>query len=144
MTPDIREDSLLVAVLDGIIPPTGNLPGAGGLGLVSELQRMSRDHTKYEDVVPRAITVISRSLDSGEPDSREVEQAIREFEAADPKDFARFLEIVYLAYYSDPRVYDRIGWRTGPLQPEGHPMPPWDESILETTKKREPFWTRVE
>jgi len=51
--------------------------------------------------------------------------------------------VVYLAYYGDPRVHGRIGWRGGPLQPDGFALPPFDEAILEKTRRRQPFWRRV-
>ena len=61
-------------------------------------------------------------------------------EKAHPAIFNALLDVVYLAYYSDPRVQRRIGWRSGPLQPRGFPLAPFDEAILETARRRKPLW----
>jgi hypothetical protein len=71
------------------------------------------------------------------------DKAISRFETAHPAAFNTALEMVYLAYYGDPRVHGRIGWRGGPLQPDGFALPPFDEAILETPRKRQPFWRRA-
>jgi hypothetical protein len=144
MTSPTRDSTLLISVLDCLIPPIDDLAGAGGLDLESELHRMSNEHTKYEGVMPKAIDEISNSLSSGEPDNNELTEAISQLEKSSPQLFTLLLELVYLAYYSDPRVHERIGWKTGALQPDGFPMEPWDESVLDTVRKREPFWTKVD
>jgi hypothetical protein len=144
MTSPARDNTLLSSILDRIIPPVDDLAGAGGLDLESELHRMSTEHTKYTGVMEQAIGEISNSLSSGEPDQNELTNAIEQLEKSNPQLFTLLLELVYLAYYSDPRVHERIGWKTGPLQPDGFPMEPWDESVLEKTRKREPFWTKVD
>ena len=76
-------------------------------------------------------------------DGEQQDEAIREIESSISGDFANVQEVVYLAYYSQHQVHERIGWRTGPLQPLGFTLPPWDESILETVRKREPFWRQA-
>ena len=40
-------------------------------------------------------------------------------------------------------VHKRIGWDGQPPQPQGYEMDPWDESVLENARKREPFWRKV-
>ena len=47
-----------------------------------------------------------------------------------PKYFDKFVDLVYIVYYSDERVHKRIGWRSGPLQPLGWEMPAWDPSVF--------------
>ena len=60
-----------------------------------------------------------------------------------PKYFDKFVDLIYIVYYSDERVHQRIGWRSGPLQPLGWELPVWDPAILEKVSKREPFWRKV-
>jgi len=50
--------SLQTAVLDIIIEPVDDLPGAGGLGLESELMRMSNEHHKFSGVLIQIINLI--------------------------------------------------------------------------------------
>ena len=67
----------------------------------------------------------------------------RDLEAADGATFNAVLELVYLAYYGDPRVHRRVGWRGGPLQPEGFPLAPFNPEILQATRQRKPFWRQT-
>ena len=143
MTTSEQSPRLLQSILDLLIPPIENLAGAGGLNLEDELHRMSTEHSKYTGVIDRSIDTITSILASTGLNSQVTSEVIQQFESSDPELFELLLEIVYTAYYSDTRVHERIGWKSGALQPDGHPMPPWNESILEIVRKREPFWTRV-
>ena len=66
--------------------------------------------------------------------------SLKTVEADLPDQFAVFVELIYETYYTDDRVHSRIGWAGRPPQPEGFDLEPWDPSILETARKREPFW----
>ena len=54
-------------------------------------------------------------------------------EAADETD-------LLAAYYSHPSVVAAFGWSTDPPQPRGHELEPFDKALLETVRKRKPFW----
>lgn len=144
MTTSEQSSRLLQSILDLLIPPIENLAGAGGLNLEDELHRMSTEHSKYTGVIDRSIDTITSILASTGLNSQVTSEVIQQFESSDPRLFELLLEIVYTAYYSDTRVHERIGWKSGAPQPEGHPMPPWDESILDRVRKRKPFWTHVD
>ena len=135
---------LLPALLDRLIPPVDALPGAGGLGLQPELERMAGQHIKYKGVIGTVLSSIETAVEDSNRSVHDIDNAIRMLERSDKKIFGLFLELVYVAYYSDARVHERIGWRTGALQPMGHPMPPWDPSVLKTVSKRRSFWTQVD
>lgn len=139
--------SLQTAVLDIIIEPVDDLPGAGGLRLESEIVRMSNEHHKFSGVLIQIINLIETNLTT-EPDTKDGKDrlisSISTVESNYPDIFELFIELIYLAYYSDPRVHRRIGWKTGPIQPNGHLLPPWDESILNKVKNKEPFWIHIE
>ena len=144
MTTSEQSSRLMQSILDLLIPPIENLAGAGGLNLEDELHRMSTEHSKYTGVIDRSIDAITNLLGSTGINSQVTSEVIQQFESSDPRLFELLLEIVYTAYYSDTRVHERIGWKGGALQSEGHPMPPWDESILDRVRKRKPFWTHVD
>lgn len=144
MTTSDQSTRLMQSILDLLIPPIENLAGAGGLNLEDELHRMSTEHSKYTGVIDRSIDAITSMLPSTGLNSQVTSEVIQQFESSDPRLFGLLLEIVYTAYYSDTRVHERIGWKSGALQPEGHPMPPWDESILDIVRKRTPFWSHVD
>ena len=147
MTCNPSENLLLPALLDRLIPPVDALPGAGGLGLQAELERMAGQHIKYKGVIGTvlsSIEAIEASVEDSSRSAHDIDNAIRMLERSDKNIFELFLELVYVAYYSDARVHERIGWRTGALQPKGHRMPPWDSSVLKTVSKRRSFWTQVD
>ena len=116
------------------------------MGLFDEIERMSVEHDRYRASLVRFLDALTldMSVESAGGflalDGEQQDEAIREIENSISKDFDNVLEVVYLAYYSRPEVHERIGWRTGPLQPLGFTLPPFDESILENVRKREPFW----
>jgi hypothetical protein len=147
MTTDTRslteaERTLMRAVMDRLIPPVDDLPGAGTMGLLAAVEAMAARHVPFHRALVRLVDALAAG---GFPAAAGPTQdaAIRAFEQAQPQVFAAALEVVYLAYYSDARVHARIGWRTGPIQPRGFPVPPFDDAILEQTRKRAPFWRRV-
>lgn len=130
-------------VLDRLVPAVGDLPAAGAMGLLPEVERMAASSAGYNRSLVRFAQQLSllenfQTLPASDQDS-----AIRAIEAAMPIDFAAVLELVYIAYYGRPEVSARIGWRTGPLQPLGFELPPFDEASLKTVRQRQPFWRRA-
>ena len=140
----------LSEVMDRLIPSVDDLAAAGQMGLGPEVERMANDVARYANALESFVGALSadplsraaggfRALSPEEQDN-----AIRVIEKNIPAEFGTFLEIVYLAYYSQPAVHRRIGWVGRPPQPEGFDLPPFDESILETVRKREPFWRKTD
>ena len=140
----------LSEVMDRLIPSVDDLAAAGQMGLGPEVERMASDVVRYANALESVLGALSadplsraaggfRALSPEDQDN-----AIRVIEKNIPADFGTFLEIVYLAYYSQPVVHRRIGWVGRPPQPEGFDLPPFDESILETVRKREPFWRKTD
>lgn len=140
---------VLIAAMDRLIPPVDDLPGAGSMDLAPEAERIAKRIPRFHLALIKTLDALSLDMSAhayggfkalpGE----EQDAALKGVEHALPSVFAQFLELVYIVYYSDERVHNRIGWRSGPLQPAGFELEPFDESILETTRKREPFWRRV-
>jgi hypothetical protein len=133
----------LEAALDRLIPAVDTLPAAGAMGLLPEIERMAAGNAQFVDCLQWFGTALAGDVEFSERDGAGQEQAISAIESADPAAFGRLLELVYLAYYSQPDVHARIGWRSGPLQPLGFELPPFDASRLETTRQRPPFWRKA-
>lgn len=140
---------VLSAVMDLIVPAIDELPGAGEMGLAEDAEKLARKEAKYGVSLRRVMEALSlepsaraeggfAALDEGQRIA-----ALRVLEANMPGYYGDFVDLVYIVYYSDERVHDRIGWRSGPLQPLGWEMPAWDSSVLETVSKRKPFWRKV-
>ena len=136
------------AAMDRLIPPVDDLPGAGAMGLLEDVERMAIQHDRYAGSLKKFLDAVSHiSTETGhrfvalDPDRQD--EAIRAIEASAASDFSNVLEVVYIAYYSRPEVHARIGWRTGPLQPRGFALPPFNESVLDAVRKRRPFWRQA-
>ncbi len=137
---------LLAQVMDLIIPSDGDFPGAGGLGLAENLERASLRYGRLRSGLLSVLDALSLDIASRAEggfaalDQERQIASLNTVEAALPVQFAEFIELVYETYYTDDRVHGHIGWVGRPPQPEGFELEPWNPSILETARKREPFW----
>jgi hypothetical protein len=146
MTSDTRslseaERLLMRAVMDRLVPPVDDLPGAGTMGLLGEVEAMAQRHAPYGQALLHFVAALAAGFPADAGPAQD--SAIAAFERAQPAVFQAVLEVVYLAYYAEPRVHARIGWRTGPIQPRGFSLPPFDDAILEATRRRAPFWRQA-
>jgi hypothetical protein len=130
------------AVMDRLVPAVDDLPGAGAMGLLADVEAMAVQHPPFHQALLRLLEGFAADGFPAQAGPAQ-DAAIGAFEKAEPAVFNAVLEVVYLAYYSDARVHQRIGWRTGPLQPRGFSLPPFDEVILEKARQRAPFWRPV-
>lgn len=137
------ERAVLRAVMDRLVPPIDELPGAGAMGLAPEVETMAGQHAAFHRALVGLLDGLAAEGFAALPGPGQ-DGAIAAFENAQPTMFNTLLEAVYLAYYGDERVHRRIGWRTGPLQPLGFDLPPFDEAILDKTRRRSPFWRPVD
>ena len=136
------ERAALTALMDRLVPPVDDLPGAGTMGLLAEVEAMAGRHAPYR----RAFLHISAELGTAAfsaLDGAAQDAAISRFETAEPAMFEAVRAMVYLAYYGNERVHRRIGWRSGPLQPQGFDLAPFDELVLKSARKRQPLWRQA-
>ena len=124
-------------ILNIILPPIENLPGAGDLGIAKEMFRMSNEHDRYSGVIKNSMELINKI------NQPEIAEKINILESNEPKLFSLLLEIIYIAYYSNIDVQKRIKWRPGPLHPQGFAIEKWDEKVLDQIKKRKEFWKKI-
>ena len=134
--------NVLRAAMDRLVPPVGDLPGAGTMGLLDAVEAMASAHPSFQLALFALLDRLPVK-DFGALAGPDQDKAIASVETAHPAAFSTALEVVYLAYYGDPRVHGRIGWPGGSLQPGGFALPPFDEAILEKARQRQPFWRRV-
>jgi hypothetical protein len=151
------ERAAMRALMDRLVPPVDDLAGAGTMGLLADVETMAARHQPFHHALLRMLGEVSAEAFPAQAGSAQdmaaqglaaqglaaQDLAIRAFEQAEPAVFKTVLDVVYLAYYGDERVHRRIGWRTGPVQPRGFTLPPFDEAILEKARQRAPFWRRA-
>ena len=133
---------ILSDVMDLLIPPIDDLPGAGAMGLASEVASLASRHEPYD----RALSTFIQKLEinwSAQVMDLQKRALLQGLEATEGATFNAVLELVYLAYYGDPRVHRRVGWQSGPLQPQGFPLPPFNPESLHTIRERRPFWRQT-
>ena len=135
--------TMLAEAMDRLVPPVDGLPGAGTMGLASEVEQLASRHPPYHCALLAFIDTLAPRWSAGLTDA-EKDAALSDLEKADGATFTAILELVYLAYYADPRVHERVGWRGGPLQPEGFALPPFNSEILDVARQRPPFWRPTE
>ena len=133
---------VMVAALDRLVPAVDDLPAAGAMGVANDIQRLVTGEDRFGRALAKFIAMLSTGGDFTTLPGDEQDLGISAIEASRPSDFALVLEISYIAYYSRPEVHAHIGWRTGPLQPLGFELPPFDESVLDRTRRMQPFWRR--
>src|SRR5262249_48326951 len=121
---------VLRAAMDRLVPPVDDLPGAGTMGLLGAGEAMAGKHAPFHGALFHLLDGLATAGFAALAGPAQ-DDAIRASEATHPVSFNVALEVVYLAYYGDPRVHQRIGWRGGPLQGRGFALPPFDEAILE-------------
>ena len=135
--------TMLADAMDRLVPPIEGLPGAGAMGLASAVEQLARRHPPYQRALLAFTGKLAAARWATALTDAEKDALLGDLETADGATFAAVLELVYLAYYGDPRVHERVGWRGGPLQPEGFALPPFDPDILQVARQRKPFWRPV-
>ena len=134
--------AILGGAMDRLVPPVDDLPGAGAMGLAPEVDALAQRHPPYRRALSTFVERLAPKW-AAQTSPAQQDASLREVEAADGASFTAVLELVYLAYYGDPRVHRRVSWRGGPLQPQGFPLAAFNPETLQAARKRRPFWRQT-
>ncbi len=140
--------TVLVAVLDRIIPRSGIMPGAGEAGVATFVQRELAKDIDLAALFARGLEQISSdSLDRGAPftdlpDSSR-DEVLRDVEVTAPEFFSALIKHTYGGYYTDRKILGLLGDDGRPPQPSGHPIERGDLSLLEAVRKRGAIYRRA-
>ena len=139
---DTRIDSgVLTAALDRLVPAIGDTPGAGTMGLAAEIEEQGRTSDRHWAGLLALINGLPADYSalSGEQQDR----ALRVVESDNPGQFGLALDLIYTVYYMQPSAHQRLGWHGRTPQPDGNTLELFDETVLETARKRAPLWRKT-
>jgi hypothetical protein len=138
---DIALQPILEIVLDTLIPPREDIPGAGGLGLAQAVS-LDAEETGKTDDLDRILLHIPADFSGLAIDEREA--ILRTLEQKEPVAFWTLINMAYTAYYTHPDVLagvsERTGYNPGPPQPRGYALEPFDEALLDPVRRMNPSW----
>ena len=121
-----------------MIPGDAEFPAPSTLDLAPALLA----HERFGAYTREIAALLPQGFDTLDADAREA--AARQIEERQPELFAAFVTGLYSLYYTHAQVLGVIasiaGYVARPPQPEGYELPPFDEAVLETTRKRAPHY----
>ena len=140
---------LLDAVLDRIIPPQENRPGAGSLGIGDFVEGVAVGEPGLIRLFVQGLSAIEIAAAERGPDgfaalsNEGKDDALRSVEASHADFFEQLVLQVYNGYYTNLTVFDSIGSTLPSAPPAGAKLALLAASLLEAQRQRPPFWTRV-
>lgn len=150
------QQAILTAIQNELVPPEGELPGAGESGGAAAVDSYLHARPPLQTHVLTILGAVDASAQSraAEPssDSRPLSPfaalpaaarvaVLRAVEAEHPEPFRTLVELTYTAYYTNPAIQALLGPDAQPPQPHGYPPPaPFDPRRLERVKQRGQLW----
>ena len=137
-----QQRTLLNAVLDLIVPASGNLPGGGELrvaehvegvaGLSQRKRRLFSEGLKSIEVT----SVQGHSSEFAELSDEDKVGVLRQVESQHPDFFSALVNQTYAGYYTNPKALRAKGLSLRPPQPQGYELDEFDMSLLDNVRKR--------
>ena len=148
--------STLRAVADELIPAADDRPAASELNVVAYIETVLADVPELRENTTAALQRLEESSASNfqrpphELSSEQRVDLLQRFEKeqpgsgqavwgqgnANPDLFASLRDLVYEAYYTNPEIWERVGYEFHEARPPGVKMEPFDESILSVVRRR--------
>lgn len=133
--------SLLDGVLDRLIPPTSEMPGAGQAGTAEYLDTIVGESPRLARLFAAGIRSIEaaamqRGSSFVEMSCEQQDDILKHVESNESAFFEALLMHSYNGYYSDPKVVEALGLEPRPPQPRGHEVEFGDFSTLEAVQSR--------
>ena len=140
---------LLTEVINRIIPAKDSLPGAGDLGIAAYIEDAAAGTPELTRLFNGGLAQINVAAGRDSAEGFEAlsntakDGILRSMEAANPVFFDQLVLQTYNGYYTNPKVFDLIGYTIPELAPPGSQPELLDVSLLDQQRKREPFWKKV-
>jgi len=138
---------LLTSVLNRIVPAEGQFPGAGDLGVAEFVEQAAGESTGLRRLFIEGLTIIaitamqSAGKEFVELSSGAQDAVLKEVETRNSSFFDTLVRQCYNGYYTNPEVFQLIGYQRKLAHEYNHQ--PFDESLLEPQRQRQPFWRQV-
>lgn len=126
----VAERALLIPILDALVPPSGDFPGAGSVAL-DHILAAAAASPDLDALLCRVLRTVGEEAGdtrfaSMSEDDRE--SVLRRVEQSQPEAFAALVRHTYFGYYGHPAIVTALGLDATPVQPRGHhpeaPEPP--------------------
>jgi hypothetical protein len=144
---DESQRALLSAVLNCLVPPRDDLPGAGDLDVGVSIEHSMAGSARLRRLLLEGLAEIAISSERRVPfvelDVASQTTLLEEVERSRPAFFAALVEHTYRGYYTHAAVHQAIGYDGRPPQPLGHRLPPFDPALLDQQRVRLPFWRQT-
>ena len=135
------QHALITAVLDRLIPPQGEMPGAGEVGTADYLDgiaagsaRIARLFSSGLQDIEIAAARVGASFEELRGDQQD--EVLRSIEVDSPDFFDLLVRHTYNGYYSNPKVVELLGLDPRPPQPRGNRVERGDLSSLQLVVER--------
>lgn len=130
-----RENDLLIAVLDELIPANKKVgvPAAGALGVAGFLPTA----TSYAPDPVGSVKAVLKSIIDKSSDFTMLEEVekialLRDVETENAVDFGTLVQLTYMGYYSQPEVRSMFGVGAHAVQPKGYDVPRESDEFMES------------
>lgn len=139
--------ALLTSVLNRIIPAEDQFPGAGDLGVADFVEQVAGRSTNMRRLFIEGLTLIEitavqlQGKEFSELSTTAQNAILTEVETRNPGFFDTLIRQCYNGYYTNPEVFQVIGYQRKLAHEYKHQ--PFDESLLEPQRQRQPFWRQV-
>ena len=139
----LADTSFLTAVLDTLIPTSddGKLPGAGSLGLASEVATAIEGNERVAALVNAGLEAVRDATagSKGGFEGLDLPARVKAIEAqlkAHPRLIPSITTPLYFAYYQHPTVLVGLGVPARPPFPGGYEVTPTDPDLLDLLRAR--------
>ena len=140
--------SVLIAVLDTLVPPDERFPESGSLA-VDHVLAIAGASAEAGALLAQALDAIEEAARGGDTSGfaalgvGEREDLLRRVERAHPEAFDALVRHTYDGFYSHPATIARLGLEPGPVQPRGHRIEPAPVPDLARVAARGPIYRRA-
>jgi hypothetical protein len=127
----------LTAILNRLIPPAGNMPGAGDLGIAAFIQAAVAAAPHLRHHIELALTAASEVQASAQTEDhgRQLDAVLQRLEREQNESFDLLLQAAYTGYYSHPKVLAALRW-VDPSDESQIQPPPFDVTLLAAVRRR--------